>query len=150
MEWGPSMIVRHLESPTRREFLGCACRWGAGLAALSLLPARDGIGADEAIMIAWSDLPDGSRTVVMDGELPVEVHRAGDEVRARSLLCTHQGCQVKWHADRTQYVCPCHEGVFDPSGHPVMGPPRAPLREFAVERRGDHVRIDTSTVVEAE
>jgi Rieske Fe-S protein len=45
---------------------------------------------------------------------PVEVRRADDgTVAARSLLCTHTGCEVVWMPQRQLYHCPCHEGLFD-------------------------------------
>lgn len=34
---------------------------------------------------------------------------------AYSGLCTHQGCMVSgWDAATKQFVCPCHNGMFDP------------------------------------
>jgi Rieske Fe-S protein len=137
------MVQGHPAPPTRREFLGCACRCSAGLAVLSLLPSCASEPEVHGPRLDWSELPDGSRIIVMDGSLPIEVSRAGEVVRARSLLCTHQGCEVKWEDDPGHYVCPCHEGIFDASGQPVLGPPREPLREFAVERTNGSVQIDT-------
>ncbi len=55
-------------------------------------------------------------------------------VVARSLLCTHQGCEVAWQPDPDHYVCPCHDGRFDAAGSPVYGPPRQPLRDRAGRR----------------
>ena len=63
---------------------------------------------------------------------PVELRREGGEIFARSLLCTHQGCEVRWRADLGRYRCPCHQGLFDASGQPVSGPPQRPLGEVAV------------------
>jgi cytochrome b6-f complex iron-sulfur subunit len=145
------MVQRHTAPPTRREFLGCACRCSTALAALTVLPYLQscaGAPEDDAPRVAWSELPDGARVVVRDGSLPIEVTRDGEELHARSLLCTHQGCEVEWAEASGQYICPCHEGIFDASGRPVMGPPREPLREFTVERRDDYVRIDTRAKAE--
>jgi rieske iron-sulfur protein len=34
---------------------------------------------------------------------------------AYSAVCTHQGCMVNgWDAATKQFVCPCHQGAFDP------------------------------------
>src|SRR5262245_14416654 len=51
-----------------------------------------------------------------------------------AALCTHLGCPVSWHPDQSQFLCPCHKGVFNAEGQPVSGPlPRSmdPL-EFEV------------------
>ena len=51
----------------------------------------------------------------------------GDKVRALSATCTHLGCQVRWDAKSKHFRCPCHGGVYDPSGKVVDGPPPRPL-----------------------
>ena len=48
-------------------------------------------------------------------------------VRAVSATCTHLGCQVHWDAKDTKFRCPCHGGVYDPSGKVLEGPPPRPL-----------------------
>jgi cytochrome b6-f complex iron-sulfur subunit len=68
----------------------------------------------------------------MHGDRAVELVRTFDGVRARSLLCTHQGCNVRWVEEQDCYVCPCHDGRFDAQGRPVYGPPREPLRDLDV------------------
>lgn len=42
---------------------------------------------------------------------------------ALSSTCPHLGCQVHWQAQHNRYFCPCHNGVFDPSGKGIDGPP---------------------------
>ncbi len=42
---------------------------------------------------------------------------------ALSSICPHLGCQVKWEAHNNRFFCPCHNGVFDPSGVALEGPP---------------------------
>ena len=42
---------------------------------------------------------------------------------ALSSTCPHLGCQVRWEAQNNRYFCPCHNGVFDPSGKATAGPP---------------------------
>ncbi len=46
----------------------------------------------------------------------------GDFV-ALSSTCPHLGCQVRWEAQNNRFFCPCHNGVFDPSGKGIEGPP---------------------------
>ena len=42
---------------------------------------------------------------------------------ALSSTCPHLGCQVRWEAQNDRFFCPCHNGVFDPSGVATAGPP---------------------------
>jgi len=42
---------------------------------------------------------------------------------ALSSVCPHLGCQVHWEAHNNRFFCPCHNGVFDPEGNPLEGPP---------------------------
>lgn len=40
-----------------------------------------------------------------------------------STICPHLGCPVNWHSDQSEFVCPCHGGVFSPEGRRIGGPP---------------------------
>lgn len=42
---------------------------------------------------------------------------------ALSSTCPHLGCQVRWEAQNDRFFCPCHSGVFTPSGVAIEGPP---------------------------
>jgi nitrite reductase/ring-hydroxylating ferredoxin subunit len=98
-------------------------------------------GAPPAAEFALDELPPGGRRLlVIDGD-PVEVSRTGDGLVARSLVCTHFGCQLRWDAARDQYVCPCHEGAFGADGRPVAGPPVRPLQELPVRVEAGRVRV---------
>ena len=46
-----------------------------------------------------------------------------DDFIALSSTCPHLGCQVRWEAQNDRFFCPCHNGVFDPSGVATAGPP---------------------------
>jgi Rieske Fe-S protein len=46
-----------------------------------------------------------------------------DDFIALSSVCPHLGCQVRWEAQNNRFFCPCHNGVFDPSGVATGGPP---------------------------
>ena len=59
---------------------------------------------------------------------PVTIARHGsagtaDDFIALSSTCPHLGCQVHWEGHRNRFFCPCHNGVFDPSGKAIAGPP---------------------------
>ncbi len=47
---------------------------------------------------------------------------AGDFI-ALSSTCPHLGCQVRWEQQNNRFFCPCHNGVFDPTGVAISGPP---------------------------
>ncbi|MBL8735264.1 MAG: Rieske (2Fe-2S) protein [Planctomycetes bacterium] len=49
--------------------------------------------------------------------------QAAADFVALSSTCPHLGCQVHWQSDQNRYFCPCHNGVFDPSGKGIGGPP---------------------------
>lgn len=54
----------------------------------------------------------------------------GNEFRAFTSVCTHQGCDViKRHGER--FHCDCHGSEYDQSGRRVSGPAEAPLRQYA-------------------
>jgi Rieske Fe-S protein len=75
-----------------------------------------------------------------------------DDFIALSSVCPHLGCQVHWEAHRDRFFCPCHNGVFDPQGRPLEGPPAAanqPLTRFPlrVERGLLYVLVPLKSVV---
>lgn len=47
-----------------------------------------------------------------------------------SNMCTHLSCRVTWKEDAREYVCPCHDGIFNAEGQVTGGPPPSPLREY--------------------
>ncbi|HWG94560.1 MAG TPA: Rieske (2Fe-2S) protein [Mycobacteriales bacterium] len=119
--------------PSRRTVLA-----GAGaVAAAGLLTACGGgepagpqatTGADEPVITDLATLreqgsiafesPDGKAIAVV----------AGEEVKAYSSVCTHNGCTVVWDAEEQSLNCPCHGSRFDPAdGSPTTGPARTPL-----------------------
>jgi Rieske Fe-S protein len=46
-----------------------------------------------------------------------------DDFLALSSTCPHLGCKVHWEEQNNRFFCPCHNGVFDPSGKAIAGPP---------------------------
>ena len=119
-----------------------ALRGLGGVAGFTALFHVVGCGGDRKgesgpVQVPLSDLPAGGRIVVVWQRQPVEILRTGDAVRARSLICTHFGCIVKWDEEQDAYLCPCHEGRFDRDGRVVGGPPTASLTEIPVAISGD-------------
>ncbi len=70
----------------------------------------------------------------------VDKDETGKGYRALSATCTHLGCGVSWDDAKSQFICPCHKGVFDRSGRVVSGPPPRPMDRFEArlnEKTGD-------------
>jgi Rieske Fe-S protein len=74
---------------------------------------------------------------------PVLITRRGEGDAAESFLalsstCPHLGCRVRWQAQEQLFHCPCHNGVFEPGGRAIAGPPAAAgqsLGRFPLEVR---------------
>lgn len=124
----------------RREFLGKASRTamvaglvggygGLGAVALRYLyPARpddlswqfvavaDEVAVGDAIRYRG---PSGETINIARRSLTGTV----DDFVALSSTCPHLGCQVRWEPRNNRFFCPCHNGVFDPAGVAIDGPP---------------------------
>ena len=120
---------------TRRLFLA-ACLPAATCARSPQAPAEP-----RPASFPLSRFPEGHRVTVSLAGHPVEVVRSAAGVAARSLLCTHQGCEVAWSEAERAYLCPCHEGKFDAEGRPKEGPPPKPLAVLAARVDGDAVLV---------
>lgn len=68
----------------------------------------------------------------------------GREYTAMSNICTHLGCRVRWVADRSQFLCPCHNGIFDKQGNVVSGPPPRPLDRYQVRVEDNQLLVKVS------
>ena len=124
----------------------------AGALALCVVPTagcrKPGLPEGPATAtIPLAEIPEGGRRVVNVGDWTVELTRSGDRVRARSLVCTHQGCVVQWQDDKQRYKCPCQDAWFDADGRPVQGPIDRPLPEFPVAVTGSEVTVTAGTPI---
>jgi nitrite reductase/ring-hydroxylating ferredoxin subunit len=69
-----------------------------------------------------------------------------DDFIALSSTCPHLGCQVRWEGQNNRFFCPCHSGVFDPSGKAIAGPPgeagqSLPRYDLKVENGMLHIAV---------
>jgi len=123
---------------SRRKALRLVSSGLALLAAPSVMCSKGSKIPDDVLArIPLSSLPTGQRVILPVHENPVEFLRTPVSVSARSLKCTHLGCEVSWVEAERSYKCPCHEGTFDEEGRVVAGPPPRPLRVFTVSIEGD-------------
>jgi menaquinol-cytochrome c reductase iron-sulfur subunit len=65
----------------------------------------------------------------------------GRNYHTMSNICTHLGCRIRWIAERENFFCPCHSGVFDKHGYVVSGPPPRPLDEFETKIEDGYLYI---------
>ena len=68
-----------------------------------------------------------------------------DDFIALSSTCPHLGCQVHWEGQNDRFFCPCHNGIFDPSGKAIGGPPAEAgqsLPSFPIKVAGNLLYIE--------
>ncbi len=63
---------------------------------------------------------------------------------ALNALCPHEDCLVDWKADKTLFVCPCHDSEFDLDGNVLEGPAKTPLPRYEAKIAGDQILVKTS------
>jgi cytochrome b6-f complex iron-sulfur subunit len=119
---------------TRREFLSACGACGlatlglGGLAACQTGPS----GPPAPVEVPLAEIEAKGRVEVRLGDSPVEIRKTPRGLEARSLLCPHTGCHVRWREDRQDYRCTCHEGMFDEQGRVIQGPPPRALDAVAL------------------
>lgn len=70
------------------------------------------------------------------------VHPSGNTFVAFSAICTHAGCPVQYDQSNTQFICPCHGGVYDArTGQVLQGPPPTPLPKIPVHVAAGQIRV---------
>lgn len=137
----------------RRRFLsqavmGFGALFGLGLLGVRflqfLIPERKDKRYEAVLIGAESKVPLGDAVPLEFGKQKLMVLRTDEGVVAFSRRCTDLGCLVSWSKDRQEFVCPCHQGVFDKTGRNIAGPPPRPLDRFEVVKRGEqlYVRVE--------
>ncbi len=136
-----------LANPPRRSFLaGLLAAGAAGVGALLALPVVKFVlhpVLANTTQKSWSDVGsvdefqsltapvkklvqieqlDGWRRTV--SQKPVYVVRdSSGQIAVLSAVCPHLGCSLPWVEAKNEFICPCHNGTFDPIGKLVSGPP---------------------------
>jgi Rieske Fe-S protein len=91
-------------------------------------------------IVAATDIPQGGVHYFQypgEDDQAILLHLSDGQFVAYSGRCTHLSCAVYYHEARQQLICPCHEGVFDPStGVPTAGPPQRPLPKIEIHQDG--------------
>ncbi len=102
--------------------------------------------SDPILRVPVADIPPEGRIERQQGRVVVELRREDGEIRARSMLCSHQFCRVQWQPDENHYLCPCDDGLFAADGSVKYGRARRPLRDLEYQTMGEEIWIDTRQV----
>jgi cytochrome b6-f complex iron-sulfur subunit len=138
----------------RRRFLsqavmGFGLLFGVGLLALRffqfLVPSQRATRYEPILIGAESRIPVGEAISLDIGDQKILVLKTEKGVVAFSRRCTDLGCLVSWSKDRQQFLCPCHQGVYDKTGLNIAGPPPRPLDRFQIVRKGEQLYVNIKT-----
>jgi cytochrome b6-f complex iron-sulfur subunit len=144
------MAVIH-DDVGRRRFLsqavmGLGVLFGLGTLGLRflqfLVPPRRAKQAEAVLIGAESRIPLGDAVSMDLGGHKILVLKTEQGVAAFSRRCTDLGCLVSWSKEREQFLCPCHQGVYDKTGLNIAGPPPRPLDRFEIVRRGEQLYVN--------
>lgn len=58
-----------------------------------------------------------------------------ERISVLSSICPHLGCPINWHPNQSEFICPCHGGVFDATGKNIAGPPPRAMDPLEFEVR---------------
>jgi Rieske Fe-S protein len=113
---------------------GAGGRPGGAAAANAYGPSASGAAQP---LLAVARIPAGGAAVLPDAQIVLS-RTAGDEVRAFSATCTHQGCTVGVSGGVLE--CPCHGSRFAAgTGAVLRGPATRPLPAVPVSVRNGEV-----------
>ncbi|MCC7491177.1 MAG: Rieske (2Fe-2S) protein [Fimbriimonadaceae bacterium] len=118
----------------RRGFVGSATVIGTGLVITRAATAAEEKPQTLTVPLANPDFedlrkPGGSAELTFEDGTEVLVARVDvDQWAVVSLECTHQKCDIEYDGKKKQFVCPCHNSVFDLEGKPLTGPATKPLK----------------------
>ena len=144
----------------RRKFLQSSCLGAVGLvvgsSVLDLSGVQTILAKSRPSMVAnvrelplrLEDTPDlqpiggAYHFVVEDMEKDILVIHVGDgKFAAVDLKCTHKGCDVAYHTETKNVVCPCHGSEFSISGAVTKGPAQTDLVSYKTKLTDTEVLI---------
>ncbi|HEX8707985.1 MAG TPA: Rieske (2Fe-2S) protein [Pyrinomonadaceae bacterium] len=69
----------------------------------------------------------------------------GNEVL--SSICPHEGCNVAWRAETSQFFCPCHDSYFAADGSRLSGPSRRGLDPLPTREKDGTLQVKYQSYV---
>ena len=106
-----------------------------------LVPSRRARRYESVLIGTESQIPPGGAVPMDLGGQKILVLRTNEGVVAFSRRCTDLGCLVSWNKEREEFLCPCHQGVFDKTGRNIAGPPPRPLDRFQIVKKGEQLYV---------
>lgn len=92
-----------------------------------------------------SDIPKtGVKQMEIMGAQMALMNTSGGIV-AFSRKCTDLGCLISWNGTKEQFICPCHNGIYDKNGKNISGPPPRPLDRYEVIQKGENIYVKVET-----
>lgn len=93
-------------------------------------------------MESLQKMPNNSARYFKYGWMPaIMVRRSGGEYSAFNATCTHLDCTVMYMPDKKNFLCNCHQGIFDLDGVNIEGPPPRPLEKLTLRIEGERMII---------
>jgi cytochrome b6-f complex iron-sulfur subunit len=126
----------------RRDFLGLASIWSAGVALAMGLFGALRLPVPAVFPESNSRVKLGPRQRFKDSgvigfpEYRLWVFSEDGELYAISAICTHLGCTVAAQ-EGGGFYCPCHGSRFGPSGAVIAGPAPRPLSHLELSLAAD-------------
>jgi cytochrome b6-f complex iron-sulfur subunit len=147
------MAIIH-DDAGRRRFLsqavmGFGLLFGVGTLGIRflqfLVPKQKTRPWEPVLIGAESRIPPGEAVSLDLGGHKILVLKTTEGVVAFSRRCTDLGCLVSWNKEREQFVCPCHQGIYDKTGLNIAGPPPRPLDRFEIVKRGEQLYVNVKS-----
>jgi Rieske Fe-S protein len=67
--------------------------------------------------------------------------------RVLSSVCPHEGCNVAWRDDASEFFCPCHDSYFAADGSRINGPSRRGLDPLPSREKDGLLQVQYQTFV---
>jgi quinol---cytochrome c reductase iron-sulfur subunit, bacillus type len=117
-------IARYLLSPVTREKKGGGYNSWLSLGELEKFPAGQTRLATyrNPVVNTW----DGDTADIACWVRNVD----GQTFQVFAVNCAHLGCPVRWFAQSSLFLCPCHGGVYYQDGSRASGPPERGLFQY--------------------
>ena len=64
-----------------------------------------------------------------------------------SSICPHEGCNVAWRNEESQFFCPCHDSYFTAEGERLSGPSQRGLDPLPAREKDGMLQVKYQTYV---